>query len=722
MPDYNNPGQVTIANGTIPVATVMGISNPAFVVNGNAMDFASAISPFTFKKLTQNEYDSAWNKGLKIRAMGNNGTVQYTFMPAVLPVSNFSQSDLGNRSFGTKMNVWGKNIMFLQTNFWTNEFVALTDDDYISSIQKQLIGTYSKSISIVKQELSILENTLFCLATGQFFFTDELGKRIQDDPNDPNNLAVGDANILWTTQAPRLKAENVPLGNVPQAFLKQELNAMSNWLMTWPLTINTFVIGYSLDRLELLCSYYMRTNLAYVLNLGWPTDANEKMVKKSSYDSPEISRWFNMMLTNNGTVPYFQNDIGMVTQEQMPSTPSGDTYEALPLGYGINNICPFNYTDYIVAMTTYDGAIEQYYTTDVPFNPYNIPASKTWYRLGYMWGWGQVHVPNYWGTSWMILDPNAYLHVIATSQTAVNTDDYDWAPSWQTSPTFTSSNQYIPIANYYYTSSNSTVIYVAPGNNVPGGAYQIYLNINDIYDSTMNNPASYNGIAPTCLNISEETILDMVNNNEIFINEAGNGWEEVNNPNYGTDSAGSSVAGNYPFDNNSVFIYTKVYNGLQYLVMYYIDYQQLLTDMVQAQAVLLEWEPGMGYDRYCFPNLPTATTDNLSYTFNWPDSSTSQTIGNSLGLNFLQWAMLRSLRAMGVNARITNGFNLLTTATNGLKFPLQQLPTGTIKKILNLCAPGYNQLYMAPYNYIFTMPNDAPYIANTSYSQTGSIN
>ena len=49
--------------------------------------------------------------------MGNSGTVQYTFMPAVLPVSNFSQSDIGNRSFGTQMNVWGKNIMFLQTNF-----------------------------------------------------------------------------------------------------------------------------------------------------------------------------------------------------------------------------------------------------------------------------------------------------------------------------------------------------------------------------------------------------------------------------------------------------------------------------------------------------------------------------------------------------------------------------------------------------------------------------
>ena len=114
---FNNPGQTLIANGSIPVAEVMGIANSAFVVNGTNSDFATAVGPFTFKKLTQNSYDNLWNKSIKVQELGNNGTVSYVFMPAVLPVSNFSQSDIGNRSFGTQLNVYGKNIMFLQTNF-----------------------------------------------------------------------------------------------------------------------------------------------------------------------------------------------------------------------------------------------------------------------------------------------------------------------------------------------------------------------------------------------------------------------------------------------------------------------------------------------------------------------------------------------------------------------------------------------------------------------------
>ena len=57
MADFNNPGQVSIAGGQIPVAEVMGISNPAFIINGQANDFATAIGKFTFKKLTQNGYD-----------------------------------------------------------------------------------------------------------------------------------------------------------------------------------------------------------------------------------------------------------------------------------------------------------------------------------------------------------------------------------------------------------------------------------------------------------------------------------------------------------------------------------------------------------------------------------------------------------------------------------------------------------------------------------------
>ena len=55
---YQNPGQTLVAGGTISVAEIMGIANPAFTVNGQNYDFANAISKLTFKKLTQNSYDN----------------------------------------------------------------------------------------------------------------------------------------------------------------------------------------------------------------------------------------------------------------------------------------------------------------------------------------------------------------------------------------------------------------------------------------------------------------------------------------------------------------------------------------------------------------------------------------------------------------------------------------------------------------------------------------
>ncbi|MBO7716382.1 MAG: hypothetical protein J6S85_26330 [Methanobrevibacter sp.] len=47
----------------------------------------------------------------------------------------------------------------------------------------------------------------------------------------------------------------------------------------------------------------------------------------------------------------------------------------------------------------------------------------------------------------------------------------------------------------------------------------------------------------------------------------------------------------------------------------------------------------MGYDRYCFPNLPTDISDTLSYTVN-PNSTAVEgqiaSVGNSCGLTFAQ--------------------------------------------------------------------------------------
>ncbi|MBQ6628223.1 MAG: hypothetical protein IJH65_05330 [Methanobrevibacter sp.] len=76
-------------------------------------------------------------------------------------------------------------------------------------------------------------------------------------------------------------------------------------------------------------------------------------------------------------MPYFQNEVGLVTQETMGSVNANGTFSGQPLGYGINNICNMNYTKNIIGMTVYAGALDQYYTTEVPFNPYNISSSKT---------------------------------------------------------------------------------------------------------------------------------------------------------------------------------------------------------------------------------------------------------------------------------------------------------------------------------------------------------
>ena len=753
---WNNPGNVSVQHGTIDVATIMGIANPSFKVNGQTMDFATAIAQLQFKKLTQNPYDSGWNKAIRVQAMPNEGTVQYTFMPAVLPVSNFSQSDMGNRSFGTQMNVFGKNIMFLQTNFWTNEFVALTSENYLDNIQKMLLGTYSKSIAIMKTELSIMENALFCLATGQYLFADEIGKKILQDPSDPNNLLVGTPQILWSTRQPRKDALDTFLGNIPQAFLKQELNALSTWLMTWGMTITTFAVGYSIDQLALACSYYMRSNLAMALNLGWPTDTNMQLVNRPSFVATALSQWFNLVLTDVNTMPYFQNEVGLVTQESMGQVNANGTFSGQPLGYGINNICNMNYTKNIIGMTVYAGALDQYYTTEVPFNPYNIASSKTWYRLGYTWGWGQVHVPNFWGTSWMFLDPNAYIEVLnlpgAYIQDAEYTGSALKSPQWLpiNDPTLsgvtTSSIQFtgnvipnvkVPGWYIYATTGTTAGTYELTSDPSTPGAYQAYLSLSGTgsdFTTVGTDPCALPGsTSGAALNIGS--------------------WSDFNGSTVGYyDATGQFVSttvsslGNYStIQSDEVFadpIYAAVYvpansgntSGNFQLMLYTYHLNQLLDDMTQAQAVELSWEPNMGYDTYCFQSLPSDinqplargsyTTTGGSQTFTplniqLPSGDTA-TIGNSCGLTFAQWAMTRSLRALSMNMQVTNSYNTITNGTTGKPAinngQLNLIPNGT-RQLLDMVRVGYDQLYMQPFQYLFNMPNGAPYISDPGYSQ-----
>ena len=674
MSSWQNPGQAHVSKGLIDVSTVMGIANQNWVVNGNKNMLATALGPFTFNKFTENSYDNAWNKGIKVQMLGNSGNVVYRFTPAILPVSNFTQSDLGNRSFGTEMNVIGQNIMYLQTNFWTNEFTAVTSKDYLDSIQKQLIGTYSRSISMIKTELSILENTLFCLATGQFWITDAIGRKVLGNPNNPNTLNAGTAEIFWGAQSPRLMSKSDPFENSGRTFLQHESDNISSWLMLFPLSINQFNIGYSAEKLTMICSYFMRNNLAHVLQMGWPTETNKKEISEKSYVNSYISQWFNLLLTDTGTIPYFQNDIGMVSSESQ-GTSNGNSFEGQPLGYGINNVCDFSYTKNIVAMTTFDGAIDQYYTTNVPFNPYNVEGTKTWYRLGYMWGWGQVHVPDYWGVSYMFLDNTSYMKIFSIQKIDGTFNDCDW--------------QNAPNANWF-----------------TGG---ITVSFTDFTGASQDLSFSYNSTS------YDNPMLSSMTASSSYPAQCS--W---------LDSLG-----------NPYFCYAKVVNGTCFAMFFGFNISQMLDDMTQAQALLLNWEPNMGYDRYCFPCLPTDITDTLSRTVN-PNSTAVQgqiaSVGNSCGLTFAQWAGLRDINCLGATLSVTNENNTIYTATNSngsntqtstavatVGQALDVLPTNQYT-LMDLVKIGWNQLYLQPYQWRWNMPNDAPYLTPTSYSDTPSSN
>ena len=47
---------------------------------------------------------------------------------------------------------------------------------------------------------------------------------------------------------------------------------------------------------------------------------------------------------------------------------------------------------------------------------------------------------------------------------------------------------------------------------------------------------------------------------------------------------------------------------------------------------------------------------------------------------------------------------------------LNLIPNGN-RQVLDMVRVGYDQLYMQPFQYLFNMPNGAPYINDSGYSQ-----
>ena len=487
----------------------------------------------------------------------------YTFRPALLPISNYSSSSAGVRSQGAALNVTGNNILFLQEEFWINEFTGLTDNQFISGVMNSLLSTYPKSLAIIKQSLSMLECSLFCLATGQFYFANFLGRKNSYNPSNPNNIVAGNLNLIWSTQQPAKATPGQKLGIQDTNFI-DEAYAMSDFTMKFPLAYGMWNIGFSMEKLHWMVSYFVKNNLAKSLGLGWPTETNVRMVNNNTIDSAVIDRWFNFITAPTYTLPILQNYIPQVSPEQLPTDNSGGQI----LGFGANNVMDFSFLKYLVAMSIYEGAIESYYTPPVPMNPWNIDNSKLWYRIGNVFGWGQVHVPNYWGTNYMFLD-TAYATRI-TSYTsgpaAAGTQDADWTIK---------------------TSSN-----------------------------------------------------------------ADNG--------------------------DPLFTAVRTVNGVTYTATYQLLYNQMLTDQTQAQALLLEWEPNMGYSDFAFPTLPTSITEVIP--------------GNVCNYTYSQWAQYRDL--------LSQAHPVELAGTN------QQVTIGDLTMI------GWNQMTYSDWSINFAQPQDFPVIGN----------
>lgn len=471
----------TQTTGQIPAATVFNYSTINSTAYGS-LTYAQYIDKISKVQICENSYNSAWfTKSLRTLEVANTGTIPYAWTAAAVPVSNYSPSDLGNRSFTTAFQVFGTPILYLQTNFWVTSMLDLQGaDEFKNQFQDLLLNSYSKSIQIVKAQLSALEAVMFSLATGQFFMVDFLGDNVVYNPEDPNNAAGGMCKILWNTQQPCKMSTSAQLVGQGKEYLKYELGMLSKFMMSLPLSVNMFAIGYDINKVHIDCSYYMRSNLAEAINLGWPTETNMNIINNKSYQGATVSQWLNVVLTDTGTVPFFQNNIPLVTQAQATSGVNNGS----PLGYGINNVTSaFSYLKNVVGYISHEGSIEQYTTPYVPFIPYNTGNSKTWYRLGGVWGWGQVHKPVLAATNFALIDSKAYINITSTSQAASTNTDHDWIATLQPLDGNTTTST---LSDYYQTQTNPVYTATKISNGIEYTVnYEINLNqlVDDIIQS-----------------------------------------------------------------------------------------------------------------------------------------------------------------------------------------------------------------------------------------------
>lgn len=560
---WNNGNQYQQVVGMQGTQMVMG--QPVYAYNDGVYDFPNLTTVYTADRLVDNPEEDAWTKrNIKIKEIGNEGAVKYSFRPALVPISNFNPtSSIGNKSIGTGLNVTGNNILYLQQEFWINEFSQMTKNKFLDAILTGLMSEYPKSLAIVKQSLSLLECSLFCLATGQFYFANFIGKKNPPDLGDPNSVTQGELNLIWSTQQPA-KAPLAKIWNIQNTPLWNELRRLSNFVLKYPMSLGMWNVGYDMKKLNWIISYYVKNNLAMSMDLGWPTETNVSMVKNGTIDGAIIDRWFNFITSSTTTIPFLQNYVAQVTPEQLPVNNNGGQI----LGFGANNVMSFSFLGYVCAMSIFEGAIESYYTQPVPMNPFNLSGTKLWYRIGNVFGWGQVHVPNYWGTNYMFLDTDYGMKITNFTEVAAGgTPDSDW---------------------------------------------------------------------------SIKTVGTTEDNDDPLITAI------------------------------------KTANGITYTATYQLLYNQILTDQTQAQALLLEWEPNMGYGDFCFPKLPTSINQVIP--------------GNVVGFTYSKWLQYRDLKSQD--------------------FPVTVTSTGQRTTIGDLTKIGWNQMTYSDWNITFAFPADAPVVAN----------
>lgn len=420
---YNNSNQYSQKQGSLQVGEVMGIAG-LVTYNNQSLSYAQYIQNITQNIFLNNSYNDDYIKRkLNTTEVANTGTRQYLLPPALLPVSNFAETDVGNTSFATATSQYGMLQLYLQVNFFSNNMINLTGGDFKAGIQERLLGSLQKSIPVVKNYLSLLEETLFCLATGQFFFTDLLGKSIQTNSNNMNNKFINNGTFVWTNQQPLMLSSNSVENVGGKEQLKLEFNSLSAVMGRYPLSIkNMWSLAFNIEDIIFYGSYNMRTNLSQVMNWGAPFSTNEKMVEQKSFKRNNFSSWYNISMSDYTTLPQLQNGVGLVSQEIQPSQNGAGS----PLGYGFNNVVDMTYLDNVVGFATHKDGVETYITLYRDFNPYST-STKNFYRLGGEFGWGQVHPLNYSMCDFALIQSSAYINVLSkTTQISTTQTDQDW--------------------------------------------------------------------------------------------------------------------------------------------------------------------------------------------------------------------------------------------------------------------------------------------------------